>query len=121
MRLTPKITVRPEATRNSEEALARPFSAWRISPSMRDGSPRAAGSRPRCRAELADHVVGRQVGRAVGVAPIDHRPAAVAQRGAADEGAHRRLVVDGAELDLAGAEDGREAQAAQGADHLLRL
>src|ERR687885_2431375 len=101
MRLTPKMTVRPLATRKSEEALARPLSAWRIRLSK--------GVRSALRAERAHHLVRGQVVLAVGIVPVGHGALAVLQDGTADEGAHGGLVVEGAELYRA--EDGAEFQA----------
>src|SRR5437667_12629616 len=53
------------------------------------------------RPQLLHLVVGRQIYRTVGVVPVEHHALAVLERGLADEGAHRRLVIDRAELDHA--------------------
>src|SRR4051812_44758362 len=111
MRLTPKMTVSPLATRKSEEALARPLSAWRTTFSKVRWSA--------LRAERAYHRIGRQVVLAVGIAPVGHGALAVLQHGAADESAHGGLVIEGAELHST--EDGAECQAGHGIHHRLGL
>src|SRR5437762_2489068 len=111
MRLTPKMTVNPLATRKSEEALARPLSAWRTRLSK--------GARSALRAERAHHLVRGQVVLAVRIVPVGHGALAVLQHGATDEGTHGGLVIEGAELD--GAEDGAEFEARHGIHHRLRL
>src|SRR5829696_7536813 len=112
MRLTPKISDNPAATRKSELAPARPFSSC-----SRTAAPlkRARSVFPQC----AHFLIGRLEARTVRVAPIDHHAAAVAPRELADVSAHRRLVVDRAPVHQA---EGRlHVEAVQRLDHLLRL
>src|SRR5258706_875775 len=87
MRVTPKMSDRPAARRNSELALASPFKNCR-----RTAAPLTPGCSilPQC----ADFLVGRLVARAVGVAPVDHHALVVLLRELSDVGAHRRLVVE---------------------------
>src|SRR5262252_507749 len=82
MRVTPKMSDNPAATRNSVEALASPLRNWMSSEDMLLR-----------RSELPHLCVGRQELHAVGVAPRGHHAFAVLLRGAADVGAHGRLVV----------------------------
>src|SRR5262249_52380197 len=85
MRVTPKISDNPAATRKSVEALASPLRNWMTSEDMLLR-----------RAELSHLCVRRQELRAVGVAPRGHHALAVFRRSAADVGAHGRLVVESA-------------------------
>src|SRR5574337_1781629 len=96
IRVTPKISVRPAATRNSDAADARPFSSWTASDANDTSAPSARG-----RTQALHDGVGRQVILAVGVMEIDHHALAVTNRKAPDERAHRRLVVDRTERHVA--------------------
>src|SRR4051794_8996312 len=102
MRVTPKISVKPAATRNSAEAPARPFNSWTKNEARDtagqvqfpedagpDAGPKIASVR---RPQLLHLVVGWQVILAVGVAPIHHHALAILHRRAAHVGAHRRLM-----------------------------
>src|SRR6185295_3152523 len=93
-RVTPKISVRPAATRKRLDADASPFSSWTASEAAVTRFPSSLG-----RSEPADGVVGRQVVLAVRVAPVDHHALAVAHGGLADVRAHRRLLVERTERD----------------------
>src|ERR1035437_7345409 len=99
-RVTPKMTVSPAATRNSDDAPERP-----VRNSMRKASNRFVAllfppiegggvMRRSPRTQLAHEVVVGQRGGAADVAPVDHRTLAALQRGAPDIGAERALVVD---------------------------
>src|SRR5262245_42998929 len=83
MRVTPKISDNPAATRKSVEALASPLRNWMTSEDMLLR-----------RSELPHLCVRRQELRAVGVAPRGHHALAVLPRCATDIGAHGRLVVE---------------------------
>src|SRR2546422_972026 len=95
MRVTPKISVKPAATRNSADADARPFRSWIVK--LLSVTRDALLGRP----HLADDVIVRLVVLPVGVFPVDHHTLAVLDCGATHVGAHRRLMVDRAECDLA--------------------
>ena len=71
------------------------------------------------RAQLSDFGIARQIVRALAIDRIHHHALAVLQRGLADIGAERRLVVDLAEGDLA--ERRRHRQAFGRRDQLLRI
>src|SRR5256885_4844160 len=86
MRVTPKISDRPADRKKSDEAFARPFRAWSASTS--------SGSLLLRRPHLPDLRVGRLHYRAVDVTEVLHRPLAILDRGLADPGAHRPLVID---------------------------
>src|SRR5690349_20226383 len=107
IRVTPKMMDSPEATRNSVEALARPFRNWRSSSSIyRDGGAAApvAVVTDRCsarRPQLGGLRRRRQQIVAGDVLPVHHDALAVLDVGPADEHAHGRLVVRGAEGNLA--------------------
>src|SRR5690242_12671708 len=88
IRVTPKMSDRPAATRNRVEALASPFRSW-----MTNEDTLLLG------AELPHFRVARQVIRAVGVSPRRHHSLPVLHAGAAHVGAHGRLMVQSAELD----------------------
>src|SRR5687768_3469212 len=87
MRLTPKISDSPAATRNSELAPASPF---------RNCSRTAASLNPAVSLlpQRADLLLGGLDLRPVDVAPVDHRAAAAFPGELADVGAHRRLVIE---------------------------
>src|SRR5205814_3860001 len=101
MRVTPKISVSPAATRNNADADARPFSSWIVSDASVTQKPRRSGARLFRRSNLANRVVVRQIVFAVRIGPIDHHAFAVLDGGASDECAHRRLVIDRAKSDPA--------------------
>src|SRR5687768_850850 len=110
MRLTPKISDSPAATRNSELAPASPF---------RNCSRTAASLNPAVSLlpQRADLLLGGLDPGAVDVAPVDHRALAVFLRELADVRAHRRLVVERAPYDRA--KRGLHLQALQSLDQLL--
>src|SRR5215471_5332820 len=94
MRVTPKMSDNPAATRNSEDALARPLTNWmrraeRVRASLLGGAVRP------------HPVVGRQIVGAARVLPVDHHALAVLHGDPPDVRAHRRLVIERAEGDLA--------------------
>src|SRR5215467_7961180 len=94
MRVTPKMSDNPAATRNSEDALARPLTNW-----MRRAERVRA---PLLGRPVRPHpVVGRQIVRAARVLPVDHDALAVLHGDPPDVRAHRRLVIERAEGDLA--------------------
>src|ERR1051325_3828219 len=88
MRVTPKMSERPAARKNSDAAFARPFRAWSARTSS--GSLLLRG------AQLPYFGIARLHGGAVDVLEVDHRALALLHRGLADPGAHRALVIDGA-------------------------
>src|SRR5579863_8151278 len=96
MRVTPKIIDSPDATRNSDDALASPFRNWMRMKSIPLTHPCCASL---LRPELRHLGVARHVVLAVVVVEIDHHALAVLERGLADIGAHGRLMVGGAEGD----------------------
>ena len=71
------------------------------------------------RAQLSDFRIAREIVRALAIDRVHHHALAVLQRGLADIGAERRLVVDLAEGDLA--ERRRHRQAFGRRDQLLRI
>src|SRR5262245_61255748 len=90
MRVTPKMSDSPAATRNSVEALASPFRNWMtIEDMLLRGS------------ELPHLGISRQVVGAVGVLPRGHHALAILEPRAADPRAHGRLVVELAVDDIA--------------------
>src|SRR5512137_908957 len=118
-RVTPKISVNPALSRNSVEPYDRPATNW---PKIRSTWNRAAGQPPASLLRFGRAAPGGlglrgQEVRPIGVAPVDHRSAAVAYAELADEGAHRRLVVDAAEHHRA--EGRRPREPAHGRDQLL--
>src|SRR5262245_56806666 len=108
MRVTPKISDSPAATRNSVEALASPLRNWMTAEDMLLRG-----------AELLHLGVGRQVLGPVRVLPGRHHALAVLPRGAADVRAHGRLVIERAVYD--GAEGSVDAQALHGLDQFLAV
>src|SRR5499427_3839755 len=86
MRVTPKMSDNPAATRNSVEALASPLRNWMTNEDMLLR-----------RSELPHLRILRQEPGAVGVAPRGHHALAVFHGGPADVGTHGRLVVERAE------------------------
>src|SRR6185295_19949308 len=94
MRLTPKMSERPAATRNSELAPASPF---------RNCSRTAELLTPASSVfpQGADFLVGGLEFAAVGVAPIHHDALSVLPGELPHVRAHRRLMVDGAPDDRA--------------------
>src|SRR4051812_29088127 len=90
-RVTPKISDRPDAIRNSVDALASPFRncATKLATVLFGG------------AQLSHFGVARLDLRAVDVAERGHHALAVLHGEAPDEGAHRRLVVERAIRDPA--------------------
>src|SRR5215831_18149662 len=86
MRVTPKMSDNPAATRNSVEALASPLRNWMTNEDMLLR-----------RSELPHLCILRQEPGAVRVAPRGHHALAVFHGGPADVRAHRRLVVERAE------------------------
>src|SRR5258705_2553474 len=123
MRVTPKISDRPAATRNSDEAPARPLRSWTMKAERvmgvlaqaQDSSAPSTGSIDR--AQLLDLGRARHVPGAVEVAVVDHHALATLVLGAPDEGAHRRLLVFAAVGDLA--ERRLHLQTAKRRDQLL--
>ena len=129
MRVTPKISVRPAAMRKSDEADAEAVQQL----AANDASDTSIGCATRCdvaalarggpraasigRAQPPHDVVGRQGILAVRVVPVDHHALAVAHLGAADVGAHRRLMIDRAKGHRA--ERRVDAQALHRRDELL--
>src|SRR3990170_3752096 len=112
MRLTPKISDSPAATRNSELAPASPFrNCSRTAASLNP----AVSLLPQC----ADFLLGGLDFRPVNVAPVDHRAAAAFPGELADVGAHGRLVIERAPDDWA--ERRLHLQALQSFDQLLRV
>src|SRR6267142_5433472 len=105
MRVTPKISDRPAATRNSVEALASPLRSWATIEDMPKISRRASSRPSRARlfrgAKLSDFRVGRQEPRSVRIRPRGHDALAVLPGGAADVSPHGRLMVELAEDDVA--------------------
>src|SRR5437868_8387526 len=93
MRVTPKISDRPAERKKSEDAFARPFKAWT--------NRTSSGSLLLRRPHLPHFGVGRLYRRAVDVAELLHGADALLDRGLADPGTHRALVVDGAVHDRA--------------------
>src|SRR5882672_3033941 len=113
MRVTPKISDRPTATRNSDEAPARPFSSWTARPAITalvlphgpgisaclprhpgaDWKVASRGTRSVRASQLGYLGVRWKHGRAVDIAERLHHAAALVHRGCADESAHRRLVI----------------------------
>src|SRR5690606_11529530 len=127
MRVTPKISDRPAATRNSEDASASPFRSWTIKPDKSIflhtswSKKRAAWRRALAwsigRAHLLDFFIGRLDVRTVDIAYVGHDALAVLLGQLAHVGAHGRLMVDGAVDDLA---KGRlDLEALEGLDHVF--
>src|SRR5438094_67437 len=109
MRVTPKMSDRPADKKKSDEAFARPFRAWT--------NRTSSGSLLLRRPQLPHFGVGRLHLRAVDVAELLHRAAALLHRGLADPGAHGALVVDGAVHHGPGRRV--DAQPGESADQLL--
>src|SRR5690606_32672620 len=125
MRVTPKISERPAATRNSEDASASPFRSWTIKPdksiflhalwSKKRAALRRALAWSIGRTHFFDFLVGRLDVGAVDIADVDHDALAVLLGQLAHVGAHGRLMIDGAIHDLA---KGRfHLEAFEGLDH----
>src|SRR5215472_19204871 len=94
MRVTPKMSDNPAATRNSEDALARPLTNW-----MRRAERVRASL---LRRTVRPHpVVRRQIVGAARVLRVDHDALAVLHGDPPNVRAHRRLVIERAERDLA--------------------
>src|SRR5919108_605799 len=92
MRVTPKMSDRPAARKNSDAAFARPFRAWSARTSSGSLFPRA---------QLPYYIVRRLHRCAIHVLELDHRALAVLHRRLADPRAHGALVIDAAERDRA--------------------
>src|SRR5258706_5285395 len=111
MRLTPEMSDRPAATRNSELGLASPFR----------NCSRIAEPLTRCAALLfaqrADLWLRRLECCAVGVAPVHHHAVAVLLRELADVRAHGRLMIERAPDN--GPERRRHLEALEGLDELF--
>src|SRR5215475_1971284 len=110
IRVTPKISDSPTATRNSVDALASPFRNWMRAEATaqgRTGASQRPRGNPRARTrlfagtDLLDLGLGRQELRAVGVRPRGHHALAVLHADPTDIGAHRGLVVERAVRDPA--------------------
>src|SRR5690349_22417162 len=84
MRLTPKMSDRPADRKKSDEAFARPFSAW---------SARTSSGRLLPRAQLPYFGIRGQDRGAVDVLDVHHRALALLDRGLANPRAHRALVI----------------------------
>src|SRR5262245_17561300 len=108
MRVTPKISDSPAATRNSVEALASPFRNWMTTEDML-----LRGT------EFLHLGIDGQIVGPVRVLPRGHHPLAVFHAGAADVGAHGRLVIERAKHDAA--EGCGDAQALHRLDQLLAV
>src|SRR5262247_166282 len=103
MRVTPKMSERPEATRNRNIALARPLRSWTRRRDMA-ASPHPAREkalRLAARAHLLHFFVGGQHLLAGDVLVVHHDadPALRIDLGRANPRAHRRLAIHGAEGD----------------------
>src|SRR5882724_13703499 len=128
MRVTPKISVSPDATRKRNMALARPLRSWMKRKDMIPlTSPSSPGKRVRrrvpsvARAKLLHVVVRRQHLLAGDVLMVDHDAHAAlgVDLGGAHPRAHGGLPVGGAEGDRT---DGRlHLEALEGGHQLLRL
>src|SRR5262245_10174446 len=108
MRVTPKISDSPAATRNSVDALASPLRTWIASEDMLLGGT-----------ELLHLGVEWQEVGPVRIFPGGHHALAVLHSGAPDVGAHRRLVVQRPVYN--GAEGSVHAQPLHGLHQLLAV
>src|SRR5918998_588902 len=111
MRVTPKTRLSPLAMMNSEEALARPVRNWTTR------NERSILERPSILAGRLHLGLREHHARAVDIACVLHRALASFQRGLADPGPERRLVVEAAHGHRA--DNGIEGHVLQRRDQLL--
>src|SRR5690625_2477397 len=107
MRMTPKISDKPAATRNKALALARPLSSWMRNPARVMARTASIG-----RTQLAHDLVWRLQFATVEIVNIHHHAAFIFYRRATDIHAHGGLVIEFAIGD--GAEGRTECEPAKG-------